>query len=124
MRLTSTRGKVLEFRAAPPPALEGVTYEEVSYEGYAPHGVAVYVEALTDNRNRMAADVRHLFSKNEERGVFRTMDGGKTWKRFDRGMEVSGYHHNVRGGFLMLRPGLYSAGAGEARFTDFRFEAL
>src|SRR3546814_19444759 len=34
-------------------------------------------------------------------------DGGKTWTRFDRGMEVSGYHHNVRGGFLMLRPGLY-----------------
>jgi hypothetical protein len=39
-------------------------------------------------------------------------------------MEVSGYHHNVRGGFLMLRPGLYSAGEGEARFRDFRFRAL
>lgn len=51
-------------------------------------------------------------------------DGGRTWKRFDRGMEVSGYHHNVRGGFLMLRPGLYSAGEGEARFRDFRFRAL
>jgi xylan 1,4-beta-xylosidase len=51
-------------------------------------------------------------------------DGGATWKRFDRGMEVSGYHHNVRGGFLMLRPGLYAAGDGEARFSDFRFEAL
>ncbi len=51
-------------------------------------------------------------------------DGGRTWQRFDRGMEVSGYHHNVRGGFLMLRPGLYSAGAGEARFSDFRFTAL
>ncbi|ATY32466.1 family 43 glycosylhydrolase [Sphingomonas psychrotolerans] len=51
-------------------------------------------------------------------------DGGQTWKRFDRGMEVSGYHHNVRGGFLMLRPGLYSAGEGEARFRDFRFRAL
>jgi len=51
-------------------------------------------------------------------------DGGKTWKRFDRGMEVSGYHHNVRGGFLMLRPGLYSAGQGEARFSNFRFKAL
>ena len=51
-------------------------------------------------------------------------DGGKTWKRFDRGMEVSGYHHNVRGGFLMLRPGLYSAGEGEAKFRDFRFRAL
>jgi beta-xylosidase len=51
-------------------------------------------------------------------------DDGRTWKRFDRGMEVSGYHHNVRGGFLMLRPGLYSAGAGEAKFTNFRFTAL
>ncbi|RHW16265.1 xylan 1,4-beta-xylosidase [Sphingomonas gilva] len=51
-------------------------------------------------------------------------DGGRTWRRFDRGMEVSGYHHNVRGGFLMLRPGLYSAGAGEARFRNFRFTAL
>ena len=51
-------------------------------------------------------------------------DGGATWKRFDRGMEVSGYHHNVRGGFLMLRPALYAAGSGEARFRDFRFRAL
>jgi beta-xylosidase len=51
-------------------------------------------------------------------------DGGRTWRRFDRGMEVSGYHHNVRGGFLMLRPGLYSAGRGEARFSNFSFKAL
>lgn len=51
-------------------------------------------------------------------------DDGRTWQRFDRGMEVSGYHQNVRGGFLMLRPGLYSAGAGTARFRDFRFTAL
>lgn len=51
-------------------------------------------------------------------------DGGKTWHRFDRGMEVSGYHHNVRGDFLMLRPGLYAAGSGEAKFRDFRFTAL
>ncbi len=51
-------------------------------------------------------------------------DAGKTWRRFDRGMEVSGYHHNVRGGFLMLRPGLYSAGQGAAIFRDFRFTAL
>ena len=51
-------------------------------------------------------------------------DGGATWQRFDRGMEVSGYHHNVRGGFLMLRPGLYSAGAGTSRYRDFRFTAL
>jgi xylan 1,4-beta-xylosidase len=51
-------------------------------------------------------------------------DGGKSWRKFDRGMEVSGYHHNVRGGFLMLRPGLYAAGPGEAIFRDFTFTAL
>jgi YebC/PmpR family DNA-binding regulatory protein len=43
--------------------LEGVRYEPVSYEGYAPAGVAVYVEALTDNRNRTGADIRSIFSK-------------------------------------------------------------
>jgi YebC/PmpR family DNA-binding regulatory protein len=43
--------------------LEGVTYESVTYEGYAPEGVAVFVDVLTDNRNRTAADVRHIFSK-------------------------------------------------------------
>jgi beta-xylosidase len=64
------------------------------------------------------ANKRHIVA------IHTSGDGGRTWKRFDRGMEVSGYHHNVRGGFLMLRPGLYSAGAGEARFRDFRFRAL
>ncbi|MDQ3898574.1 MAG: YebC/PmpR family DNA-binding transcriptional regulator [Actinomycetota bacterium] len=44
--------------------LEGVRYEAVNYEGYAPLGVAVYVETLTDNRNRTGADVRAIFSKN------------------------------------------------------------
>jgi YebC/PmpR family DNA-binding regulatory protein len=40
-------------------------YEQVTYEGYGPNGVAVLVEALTDNRNRTAADVRHIFAKND-----------------------------------------------------------
>src|SRR5204863_3759905 len=40
-------------------------FETVVYEGYGPAGVAVIVEALTDNRNRTAAEVRHLFSKND-----------------------------------------------------------
>jgi YebC/PmpR family DNA-binding regulatory protein len=44
-------------------ALEGSNYEEINYEGYGPGGVAIMVEAMTDNRNRTAADVRHLFSK-------------------------------------------------------------
>lgn len=43
---------------------EGVVYDEVWYEGYAPGGVALYVQVLTDNRNRAAADVRSVFTKN------------------------------------------------------------
>lgn len=44
--------------------LEGSNYEEVSYEGYGPGGVAIIASALTDNRNRTIADIRHLFDKN------------------------------------------------------------
>jgi YebC/PmpR family DNA-binding regulatory protein len=44
--------------------LEGETYDEVIYEGYGPGGVAVLVEAATDNRNRTTAEVRHLFTRH------------------------------------------------------------
>lgn len=44
--------------------LEGVRYEAVAYEGYAPGGVALIVECLTDNRNRTGADIRSIFSRN------------------------------------------------------------
>jgi YebC/PmpR family DNA-binding regulatory protein len=44
---------------------DAAAFETILYEGYAPGGVAVIVEALTDNRNRTAADVRHLFAKND-----------------------------------------------------------
>lgn len=43
--------------------LEGVSYEELVYEGYGPGGVAVMVDILTDNRNRTAAEIRHIFNK-------------------------------------------------------------
>ncbi|QIB26556.1 YebC/PmpR family DNA-binding transcriptional regulator [Caloranaerobacter azorensis] len=43
--------------------LDGVNYEEITYEGYGPGGIAVLVEVLTDNRNRTASDIRHYFSK-------------------------------------------------------------
>ncbi len=44
--------------------LDGVKYEEVTYEGYGPGGVAILIEAVTDNRNRTVAELRHLFSRN------------------------------------------------------------
>ncbi|MEX2211508.1 MAG: YebC/PmpR family DNA-binding transcriptional regulator [Gaiellaceae bacterium] len=44
---------------------DAAAYETVTYEGYGPGGVAIYIEALTDNRNRTAADVRHVFTKSD-----------------------------------------------------------
>jgi len=44
--------------------LEGVNYEESTYEGYGPGGAAVFVESLTDNKNRAVADIRHIFNKH------------------------------------------------------------
>ncbi|MEA3421762.1 MAG: YebC/PmpR family DNA-binding transcriptional regulator [Acidobacteriota bacterium] len=44
--------------------LEGTTYEEIHYEGYGPGGVAIYIDVLTDNKNRTVSEIRHIFSKN------------------------------------------------------------
>jgi len=44
--------------------LEGVNYEESTYEGYGPGGAAVLIDSLTDNKNRAVAEIRHIFSKN------------------------------------------------------------
>ena len=44
--------------------LEGVTYDEITYEGYGPAGIALIIETATDNRNRTVADIRHIMSRN------------------------------------------------------------
>lgn len=44
--------------------LGGESYEEITYEGYGPGGAAIMIEAMTDNRNRTAGEIRHIFSKN------------------------------------------------------------
>ena len=49
---------------------------------------------------------------------------GVRWERYDRGMELSGYHHNVGYEFSSLRPALYAAGTGTVRFRQFRYRAL
>src|SRR5205085_512614 len=72
--------------------LEGVSYEEITYEGYGPGGVALIIESMTDNRNRTVADLRHLLTKNggnlaesgavmwnfERKGVFTVSKGNYT----------------------------------------------
>ena len=65
--------------------LEGVNYEEYIYEGYAPGGVAVLVEVMTDNKNRAAADVRYIFSK---RGGSLGEAGCVAWMFDKKGMIV------------------------------------
>ncbi len=60
--------------------LEGVRYEQIAYEGYAPAGVAIIVECLTDNRNRTGAEVRNVFSKN---GGSMAEPGAVSWQ-FER----------------------------------------
>ncbi|MBR9977925.1 MAG: YebC/PmpR family DNA-binding transcriptional regulator [Bacteroidetes bacterium] len=60
--------------------MEGVHYEENTYEGYGPGGVAFLIETITDNKNRTVAELRHLFSKNNGNLA---ENGSVSWK-FDR----------------------------------------
>ena len=64
-------------------AAEGGEYERAQYEGYGPAGVAVLVEALTDNRNRTAGEVRHVFSKHGG-----NMSGSTAWQFDAKGLVV------------------------------------
>ena len=63
----------------------GEAYEHVTYEGYGPAGVALLVEALTDNRNRTASDVRHIFTKNDGN---LGGSGGVAWQFERKGMII------------------------------------
>ena len=53
-----------------------------------------------------------------------TSTDGRVWRKYPVQMEVSGYHHNVAGGFLALKPALYAAGRGTVHFRNFRYRAL
>jgi YebC/PmpR family DNA-binding regulatory protein len=72
--------------------LEGVSYEEVNYEGYGPGGVALFIETLTDNAKRTVADVRHILDKH---GGNLGTSGSVAWQ-FDRKGQIyldSGRYH-------------------------------
>jgi YebC/PmpR family DNA-binding regulatory protein len=89
---------------------EGVTYESISYEGYAAHGVAVYVQVLTDNRNRTGAEVRNAFTRNG--GSF-AEPGAVSWQ-FDRKGIVNVAKEAASEDDLML----LAADAGAEDITD------
>ncbi|MDA8379418.1 MAG: YebC/PmpR family DNA-binding transcriptional regulator [Actinomycetota bacterium] len=67
--------------------LDGVRYEAIAYEGYAPCGVAVIVECLSDNRNRTGAEVRSIFSRN---GGSMAEPGAVSWQFERKGLVVLG----------------------------------
>ena len=72
----------------------------------------------------MGRRVRLAVTNDRHIVTFHWSVDGKGWRKFDVQMEVSGYHHNVAGDFLSLRPGIYAAGTGEARFRDLTYLAL
>lgn len=65
--------------------LEGVRYEPISYEGYATNGVAVFVECLTDNRNRTTAEVKNIFNRN---GGSMAEPGSVAWQFERKGLVI------------------------------------
>ncbi|HEY2039273.1 MAG TPA: YebC/PmpR family DNA-binding transcriptional regulator [Edaphobacter sp.] len=65
--------------------LEGVSYEEITYEGYGPGGVAIIVDVLTDNKNRAVSEIRHAFSKN---GGNLGADGSVSWMFTTKGLVI------------------------------------
>jgi xylan 1,4-beta-xylosidase len=95
--------------------------------GFDARGLTMHRYGL-ERRNKMPPGVvrrLHLQIENDRHIVtIRHSLDGKQWKKYDVQMEVSGYHHNVAGDFLSLRPALYVAGQGAAVFRDMRYEAL
>jgi len=79
--------------------LEGVTYEAVTYEGYAPNGVAVIAECLTDNRNRTTAEVKNIFTRS---GGSLAEPGAVAWQFHRKGVVIIDKTAGVAEDDLML----------------------
>lgn len=97
--------------------LEGVTYEEINYEGYGPGGVAVLVEVMTDNRNRSVSDIRSIFTKcNGNMGE----TGCVSWMFDKKGLIV--FPKSVD--FNKLFEAALEAGADDVADEDEQYEVL
>lgn len=95
--------------------LEGVRYEAVSYEGYAPGGVAVIVETLTDNRNRTSAEIRNLFNRN---GGSLAEPGAVSWQFERKGvLELDRGTDEERIMEVALDAGAEDLGEGDGRWV-------
>ncbi|MPM33778.1 putative transcriptional regulatory protein [bioreactor metagenome] len=98
-------------------ALDGANYEELTYEGYGPGGVAIMVEAMTDNRNRTAAEMRHLFSKY---GGNLGESGCVSWMFNKKGVFVVDKETGIDEEELMML--VLDAGAEDLNSEDGQFE--
>lgn len=97
---------------------EGANYEELRYEGYGPGGVAIMVDVMTDNRNRTAAEMRHLFSKN---GGNLGESGSVNWMFTEKGqLSVTSENLKVNEDDLMLLA--LEAGADDIENQDESYE--
>ncbi len=96
--------------------LEVANYEEVNYEGYGPGGVAVLVEVMTDNRNRAASEIRHIFSRN---GGSLGEAGCVAWMFSKKGTIV--FNKDKVSEDLLMEVGL-EAGAEDVRDQENQFE--
>ncbi len=99
--------------------MEGVDYEEIVYEGYAPGGVAVIVTTLTENRNRTAGDVRHIFDKN---GGSMGVSGAVSWMFDKKGVIIVEKDGKIDEEELMMQA--LEAGADDFTAEEDSFEIL
>lgn len=99
--------------------LEGVRYEAVNYEGYAPCGVAVIVECLTDNRNRTGADIRAIFTKN---GGGMAEPGAVSWQFERKGVVTLAHAAGLQEDELTLA--VADAGAEDVRDNAETWEVI
>ncbi|SFU78767.1 YebC/PmpR family DNA-binding transcriptional regulator [Alicyclobacillus macrosporangiidus] len=97
--------------------IQGVTYEELMYEGYGPHGVAIMMDIVTDNRNRTAADIRHIFTK---RGGNLGESGCVAWM-FKREGQITVHRGDYRGTVDDLMMLALDAGAEDLREEEDAF---
>src|SRR4051812_647670 len=91
--------------------LEGVTYENITYEGYATNGVAVYVETLSDNRNRTGAEIKNVFTRN---GGSLAEPGAVAWQFERKGVVVLA--HDVATEDDLMLAALEAGARGNPRF--------
>ena len=99
--------------------LGGGNYEEIVYEGYGPGGVAVMIELMTDNRNRTAGEIRHLFSKN---GGNLGEAGCVSWMFEKKGLIVVEKEAGIDEDDLLLAA--LDAGADDVKAEEDAFEIL